>query len=108
LASLSACVVLTACGGAAATDKRSAYISEIEACFDKVASDGKIDREQAEAAVVKCQDPIQAYSRFNVEEMFGRKLDENDEEMTTVSRIHQNALKDFAIRKLTTGEGKWQ
>ncbi|WP_143738089.1 hypothetical protein [Erythrobacter donghaensis] len=108
MAPLSACVVLAACGGAVAADERSTYVSKIESCFEKVAPDGKVDRAQADVAVAKCQGPIEAYSRYNVQQMFGRKLDENDEEMTTVSRIHQNALKDFAIRKLTTGEGNWQ
>ncbi len=104
--SLSAVLILSACGSS--SDERSVLLAEIEDCFKNAAPLGETDHKRAATAIKGCSRSMDAYSRYNVEEMFNRKFTADDSEMMEFFEIHQSELKDFAFRKLTTGEGNWQ
>ena len=59
-------------------------------------------------AIEDCSRFLDAYSRYNVEELFDRKFTDDDSEMIEFYKVHQNELRNFAFRKLTTREGNWQ
>ena len=104
--SLSAVLILSACGSA--SDERSVLLAEIEDCFQNAAPVGETGQKRAATAIEGCSRSMDAYSRYNVEEMFDRKVTADDSEMMEFFEIHQSELKDLAFRKLTSGEGNWQ
>ena len=102
-----ALALLPACGEAS-TDGYASRLSAIENCLDN-ASGGRILKEsEAAAAVKRCGREMDVYTRFVIEEMFDREFSADDQEMMDFLEVHQNALRKFALRKLTTGEGDWK
>ena len=101
-------VLLSACGAEGETDERTMLLGEIEICLNQASAGALLDDARASAAVDTCAEQISSYSRYNIEEAFGRRLVPDDLEMMGFFNEHRGAFRKFAIRKLTTGEGEWQ